>query len=138
MGKIKVALAGVGNCASALIQGIQYYRKDPPTENGLTTGLMHPSFGPYKVEDITFVAAFEVNKKKIGGDLSKAIFTEPNSAPRISDVPDMGVTVKAGPVLDGVAPHMQKSLHVYSKSRNKPLDVAAEIQDSRAVSHVYY
>src|SRR5437016_6363743 len=92
MGKIKVALAGVGNCASALIQGIQYYRKNPPTENGLTTGLMHPSFGPYKVEDITFVAAFEVNKKKIGADLSKAIFTEPNTAPRISDVPDMDVT----------------------------------------------
>src|SRR6266566_2910205 len=80
MGKIKVALAGVGNCASALIQGIQYYRKNPPSENGLTTGLMHPSFGPYKVEDITFVAAFEVNKKKIGADLSKAIFTEPNEA----------------------------------------------------------
>src|SRR5438132_1247406 len=59
MGKIKVALAGVGNCASALIQGIQYYRKNPPTENGLTIGLMHPSFGPYKVEDITFVAALD-------------------------------------------------------------------------------
>ena len=57
MGKIKVALAGVGNCASALIQGIQYYRKNPPTEDGLTTGLMHPSFGPYKVEDITFVVS---------------------------------------------------------------------------------
>src|SRR5438034_1028693 len=101
MGTIKVALAGVGNCASALIQGIQYYRKNPPKEDGLITGLMHPSFGPYKVEDINFVAAFEVNKKKIGRDLSKAIFTEPNSAPKISDVPDMDVTVKPGPVLDG-------------------------------------
>src|SRR5439155_18721350 len=114
MGKIKVALAGVGNCASALIQGIQYYRKNPPTENGLTTGLMHPSFGPYKVEDITFVTAFEVNKKKIGGDLSKAIFTEPNSAPKISDVPDMDVTVKPGTILDCVAPHMNESVYVFS------------------------
>src|SRR5437660_12654169 len=99
MGKIKVALAGVGNCASALIQGIQYYRKNPPTENGLTIGLMHPSFGPYKVVDITFVAAFEVNNKKIGADLSKAIFTEPNTAPRVSDVPAMDVTVKTGRIL---------------------------------------
>src|SRR2546426_3933869 len=138
MGKIKVALAGVGNCASALIQGIQYYRKDPPTENGLTTGLMHPSFGPYKVEDITFVAAFEVNKKKIGGDLSKAIFTEPNSAPRISDVPDMGVTVKAGPILDGVAPHMKKAFHVYNKSRNKPVDAAAQLQNTGAGNPFHY
>src|SRR5436189_93275 len=64
MGKIKVALAGVGNCASALIQGIHYYRENPPVEDGLTTGLMHPSFGVYKVEDITFVAALEVNREK--------------------------------------------------------------------------
>src|SRR6266705_2877129 len=82
MGTIKVALAGVGNCASALIQGIQYYRNNPPKEDGLTIGLMHPSFGPYKVEDINFVAAFEVNKKKIGRDLSKAIFTEPTPRQR--------------------------------------------------------
>ncbi len=65
MGKIKAALAGVGNCASALIQGIQYYRKNPHKEDNLTTGLMHPKFGDYKVEDITFVAAFEVNRNKI-------------------------------------------------------------------------
>src|SRR6266516_3812225 len=129
MGKIKVALAGVGNCASALIQGIQYYRKNPAAEDGLTTGLMHPSFGPYKVEDITFVAAFEVNKKKIGGDLSKVIFTEPNCAPKISDVPDMDVTVKPGPILDGVAPHMKEAFHVYGKSRTKPVDVEAELKD---------
>src|SRR3989442_1171399 len=68
MGKIKVALAGVGNCASALIQGIQYYRKNPPKEDNLTTGLMHPKFGDYRVEDITFVAAFEVNRRKIGSE----------------------------------------------------------------------
>src|SRR5437879_12833556 len=97
MGKIKVALAGVVNCASALIQGIEYYRKNPPAENGFTTGLMHPKFGNYAVEDITFVAAFEVNRKKIGRDLSKAVFTEPNCVVKISDVPDMDVTVKPGP-----------------------------------------
>src|SRR5207247_8988991 len=110
MGKIKVALAGVGNCASALIQGIQYYRKNPASEDGLTTGLMHPSFGPYRVEDITFVAAFEVNKKKIGGDLSKAIFTERNCAPKISDDTDNDVKVKPGPLLDGVAPNNKQAV----------------------------
>src|SRR5438552_4537044 len=138
MGKIKVALAGVGNCASALIQGIQYYRKNPPTENGLTTGLMHPSFGPYKAEDITFVTAFEVNKKKIGGYLSKAIFTEPNSAPKISDVPDIDATVKPGPILDAVAPHRKEPFHAYSKSSTKPVDVAAELKDSGAEILVNY
>src|SRR5207245_11723769 len=103
MSKIKVALAGVGNCASALIQGIQYYRKNPPKEDNFTTGLMHPKFGDYKVEDITFVAAFEVNRKKIGSDVSKVIFTEPNCALKISDVHDMSVTVEACPILDGLA-----------------------------------
>jgi myo-inositol-1-phosphate synthase len=138
MAKIKVALAGVGNCASALIQGIQYYRKNPPKEDGLTVGLMHPLFGPYRVEDITFVAAFEVNRKKIGRDLSKAIFTEPNCAPNISDVSDMGVTVKPGPVLDGVAPHMRKPFQVYNQSKTKPVDVAKELEDSDADILVNY
>jgi myo-inositol-1-phosphate synthase len=138
MSKIKVALAGVGNCASALIQGIQYYRKNPPKEDNLTTGLMHPKFGDYKVEDIAFVAAFEVNRKKIGSDLSKAIFTEPNCAPKISDVPDMGVTVKTGPILDGVAPHMREPFHVYNTNRTKPVDVAAELKDSGAEILVNY
>src|SRR5438094_9301269 len=105
MGKIKVALAGVGNCASALIQGIQYYRKNPASEDGLTTGLMHPSFGSYKVEDITFVAAFEHNKKKTGGDLTKAISTEPNCEPNNGDVPDMLVKVNPHPIRDRVQRH---------------------------------
>ncbi len=138
MGKVRVAVAGVGNCASALIQGIQYYRKNPPKEDGRTTGLMHPSFGPYKIEDISFVAAFEVNRRKIGTDLSKAIFTEPNCGVKISDVPDMGVTVKAGPILDGVAPHMRETFQVYNSTRTKPVDVAAELKDSGADLLVNY
>src|SRR3989449_10349374 len=138
MGRIRVALAGVGNCASALVQGVQYYRKNPPIEDGYTTGLMHPSFGPYKVEDITFVAAFEVNRKKIGRDLSKAIFTEPNCATKISDVPDMGVTDKAGSTIDGIAPHMRERFHVYNKNRTKPVDVAAELKDSGSEILVNY
>ncbi len=138
MGKIKVAVAGVGNCASALIQGIQYYRKNPPVEAGLTTGLMHPKVGPYKVEDMSFVAAFEVNRRKIGTDLSKAIFTEPNCGVKISDVPDMDVTVKAGPILDGVAPHMRETFQVYNSARTKPVGVAVELKDSGADILVNY
>src|SRR5437764_13803712 len=107
MAKIKAALAGVGNCASALIQGIQYYRKNPPKEDNLTTGLLHPMFGDYNVEEITFVAAFEVNRKKIGRDLSTAIFIEPNYAPKRSDVLRMGVTGKAGQVLARLARHVE-------------------------------
>ncbi len=138
MGKIKVAIAGVGNCASALVQGIQYYRKNPPREGALTTGLMHPRFGSYGVDDIEFVAAFDVNRKKIGRDLSKAVFTEPNCAIKISDVPDLDVTVKPGPVLDGVAPHMRKAFQVYNKSKTKPADVAGELKDSHADILVNY
>src|SRR5207244_12320428 len=102
MAKIKVALAGVGNCASALIQGIQYYRKNLPKEDNLTTGLMHPKFGDYRVEDITLVAAFEVNRKKIGSDLSKAILNDQNCAPNINDVQELGVTVTEGTNRDDV------------------------------------
>src|SRR5437879_8243227 len=138
MSKIKVALAGVGNCASALVQRIQYYRKNPPKEDNLTTGLMHTKLADYKVEDITFVAAFEVNRNKIGNDLSKAIFTDPNCAPKINDVPDMDVTVKAGPILDGVAPHMREPFHVYNKNRTKPVDVAAQLKDAGAEILVNY
>ncbi len=128
----------MGNCASALVQGIEYYRNHPSKDDGRTTGLMHPSFGPYKVEDIIFVAAFEVNRKKIGRDLSKAIFTEPNCAPKISDVPDLDVTVQPGPILDGVAPHMREAFQVYSKTRTKPFDVAGELKRSRAEILVNY
>src|SRR5437867_11528354 len=138
MGKVKVAVAGVGNCASALIQGVQYYRKNPPKEDGRTTGLMHPSFGPYKIEDISFVAAFEVNRRKIGTDLSKAIFTEPNCGVKISDVPDIDVTVKAWPILDGAAPDMRETFQVYNSTRTKPVDVAAEQKDSGADLLVNY
>ena len=138
MGRIRVAIAGVGNCASALVQGVQYYHKNPPKENDFTTGLMHTKFGSYSVDDVTFVAAFDVNKKKIGRDLSKAIFSEPNCAVNISAVPDLDVTVKPGPILDGVAPHMRDAFQVYSRSRTKPVDVANELRDAKADVLVNY
>ena len=77
MPDIRVAIAGVGNCASALIQGVEYYKKAPEEEN--VPGLMHVNFGGYHISDIKFVTAFEVNRRKIGRDLGEAIFMEPNS-----------------------------------------------------------
>ncbi len=121
-----------------MVQGIQYYRKNSPKEDDLTTGLMHARFGPYNVDDITFVAAFDVNRKKIGRDLSKAVFTEPNCCIKISDVPDLDVTVRPGPILDGVAPHMRGPFQVYNKSTTKPVDVAAELKEAHADILVNY
>ncbi len=105
MAKVRVALAGVGNVASSIVQGVFYY-KDAP-EDSKVPGLMHVKFGPYHVGDIEFVAAFDVDERKIGKDLSEAIFSPPNCVPKFAEVPKLGVEVQKGPVLDGVAPHMR-------------------------------
>ncbi len=89
MAKIRVAIAGVGNCASALIQGVEYYKN--LGEKARIPGLMHVNFGGYHIRDIHFVAAFDVNKQKIGKDLSEAIFAEPNCCAKFTDVPNLGV-----------------------------------------------
>ncbi|MCD6537435.1 inositol-3-phosphate synthase, partial [Candidatus Bathyarchaeota archaeon] len=108
MAEIKVAISGVGNCASALVQGVYYYRN--AREDDIIPGLMHVKFGDYHIRDIKFVAAFEVNKDKIGKDLSEAIFAPPNSCARfVESLPKFGAKVYAAPKLDGVAPHMEKS-----------------------------
>lgn len=103
MGKVRVGIIGVGNCASALVQGVYYYR-----EKGSGEGLIHYDIGGYKVWDIEFVSAVDVSELKVGRDLSEAIFAPPNMTPRFADVPRLGVTVARGPVLDGVAPHMEE------------------------------
>lgn len=123
---IRVAIAGVGNCASALVQGVEYYRdaqEDVP-------GLMHAYLGKYHVSDIEFVAAFDVNRRKIGKDLSEAIFEEPNCCMRFSEVPRLGVEVQPGPILDGVAPHMRNSFHVYEEEL--AVDVAGVLREAGA------
>ena len=123
MGKIRVAIAGVGNCASALVQGVYYYRN-----GGNLPGLMHKDFGGYKVTDIEFVAAFDVNKDKIGKDLSEAIFTEPNCCVKFADVPKLGVRVLPAPILDGVAPHMREPFKAYGDGVD-PVDVAEVLRE---------
>ena len=100
MGSIRVAIVGVGNCATSLIQGVQYYAK---AEAGTTVpGLMHVRFGDYHVSDIEFVAAFDVDAKKVGRDLSEAIVDSENNTIKIADVPPLGVTVQRGTTLDGL------------------------------------
>ncbi len=100
MPKVKVALIGVGNCASSFIQGIQYYNKFQKPEDCI--GLRNPTLAGLNPKDIQIVAAFDVDERKVGLDLSEAIFAQPNNAPKVCDVPTMGVTVSKGPLLDGV------------------------------------
>jgi len=116
MSKIRIAIVGVGNCASSLLQGFSYYRKvdgnSPPTP-----GLMHNVIGGYRLADIEVVAAFDVDKRKVGKDVGKAIFSEPNCTMKFSDVPSSGVEVEKGPVLDGVAETTKKSFILDSGQR---------------------
>ena len=136
LGEIRVALVGVGNSASALVQGTQYYKD--AEENASVPGLMHVNFGGYHVRDIRFVAAFEVNSNKIGKDLSEAIFTEPNCVERFAAVPSLGVKVSAAPVLDGVAEHMKEVFSVYKEDKMKPVDVVEVLKQSHADVLVNY
>ncbi|MHA1712109.1 MAG: inositol-3-phosphate synthase, partial [Candidatus Freyarchaeota archaeon] len=130
MGRIKVAIAGLGNCASALIQGVYYYKN--AKEGDQIPGLMHVNFGGYYPRDLEFVCAFDVNRNKIGRDISEAIFAEPNCVPKFADVPKLGVEVLPGPISDGVAPHMVEPFYTYDRSRMEAVDVASALQDSGA------
>lgn len=124
MSKIKVAIVGVGNCSSSFIQGLEYYKK-----NKTNIGLMNEIIDSYNINDIEVVAAFDINELKVGKDLSEAIFASPNIAYRCPDiqVPNLGVEVKIGPVLDGNPPHLAKYVVVAKKD---PVDVEKALQDS--------
>ncbi len=106
--KIRVAIAGVGNCASALVQGIEYYRDADPGDT--VPGLMHVDLGGYHVGDVEFVAAFDVDAAKVGLDLGKAIFAGPNNTIRFASVADLGVTVERGPTLDGLGKYYRQAI----------------------------
>ena len=122
MAKIKVAVAGVGNCASALVQGLRYYSKNGPDE-----GLTYWNVGGYTPKDLEFVAAFDVNAKKVGKDLSQAIFQPPNNTVKVADVPSMGVKVMKGPVLDGIGKYLKD---VVPLSPQPAKDIVQELKDS--------
>lgn len=134
--EIRVALIGVGNSASALIQGTQYYKN--AKENTTVPGLMHVNFGGYRINDIKFVAAFEVNKDKIGKDLSEAIFVAPNCCEKFADVPSMNVKVSPAPILDGVAPHMRGPFNVYDDTGYDKSNVVRILKETKTQVLVNY
>jgi myo-inositol-1-phosphate synthase len=134
--EIRVALVGVGNSASALVQGVQYYKD--AIEDAMVPGLMHVNFGGYHIRDVKFVAAFEVNTKKIGKDLAEAIFTEPNCCAKFAKVPPLHVKVSAAPIMDGVAEHMKKVFHVYEEGEIRPVDVVETLKKARVDILVNY
>jgi myo-inositol-1-phosphate synthase len=134
--EIRTALIGVGNSASALIQGTQYYKG--AIENTTVPGLMHVNFGGYHIRDLKFVAAFEVNKEKIGKDLSEAIFTKPNCVEKIADVPHLNVEVSPAPIMDGVANHMREVFNVYDEKTEGHADVVKVLKDSKVEVLVNY
>lgn len=131
--KIRVALVGVGNCSSFLVQSTEYYRG---REEGEIPGVMHVVLGGYRIDDIEFVAAFDVDKRKVGKDLSRAIFEEPNNAVRLARVPKLGVTVEKGPVLDGVGEYLRKAVSI--DGSQKPVDVGDVLKESKAQIVVNY
>ena len=133
--KIKVAIAGVGNCASSLVQGVFYYKDVKGDE--FVPGLMHTDFGGYLPGDIEFVAAFDVDSRKIGKDLSEAIFAGNNSVRKFADVPRLGVKVLPAPILDGVAPHMKEAFGVVEDDY-EPVNVADVLKEVDADILVSY
>jgi myo-inositol-1-phosphate synthase len=134
--EIRVAIAGVGNCASALVQGVEYYKDAKGDVN--VPGLMHVNLGGYQIRDIKFVAAFDVDKNKIGKDLAEAIFTKPNCCAKFADVPHLGVEVMPGPILDGVANHMRNPFNVYDSEKVEPADVVQVLKDVKAHMLINY
>jgi myo-inositol-1-phosphate synthase len=133
MGSVRVAIVGVGNCASSLIQGVEYYKNANPGDR--VPGLMHVTFGPYHVRDVDFVAAFDVDAKKVGRDLAEAIGASENNTIKICDVPPTGITVQRGPTMDGLGEYYQEMI---SESADPPVDVVQTLRESRADVLVSY
>jgi myo-inositol-1-phosphate synthase len=131
--KVRVAIAGAGNCASALVQGVEFYRDADPTET--VPGLMHVDLGGLHVRDIEFSAAFDVDAKKVGRDLSEALLSEPNNTIRFADVPPLGIEVRRGPTLDGLGVYYRETIE---ESNGKPVDVAAALRETETDVLVSY
>ncbi|MEU7530280.1 inositol-3-phosphate synthase [Saccharothrix sp. NPDC042600] len=130
---VRVAIVGVGNCAASLVQGVQYYRDADP--NTRVPGLMHVQFGEYHVRDVEFVAAFDVDAKKVGVDLSEAIVASENNTIKIADVPPLGVTVQRGPTLDGLGKFYRETIE---ESDEEPVDVVQALRDAEVDVLVSY
>jgi len=134
MGKVNVAIVGVGNCASSLVQGVEYYKD--AREDQFVPGLMHVNFGGYHVRDIKFVAAFDVDANKVSRDLAEAIFTPPNCTVKFSDVPRLGVEVTKGPVLDGLGKYLKPVIPV--DPTQKAVEISEVLKDADAEILISY
>lgn len=130
---IRVAIAGVGNCASSLVQGVTYYHD--ADDNDRIPGLMHANFGGYRVRDIEFVAAFDVDAAKVGLDLSQAIDASQNNTIKFCDVPELGVTVQRGPTYDGLGEYYRQMIE---ESDQEPVDVARVLRERKVDVLVSY
>ncbi len=130
---VRVAIVGVGNCASSLVQGVEYYKDADP--NSAVPGLMHVMLGAYHVRDVKFVAAFDVDAKKVGFDLSEAIFASENNTIKIADVPPTNVVVRRGPALDGIGKYYAETIDL---SDENPVDVVRVLKDNRVDVMVSY
>ena len=133
MTKVRLAIVGVGNCASSLVQGLEYYKDADPAD--AVPGLMHVDLGGYHVSDVEIVAAFDVDGKKVGTDVAEAIASEPNNTIRFADVPPTGVTVQRGPTFDGLGRYYRETI---VESDLPPVDVAKALRESEADVVVSY
>ena len=123
VGKVRVAIVGVGNCASSLVQGVEFYRN---SEN--TIGIMHKDLGGYKIDDIEFSAAFDIDENKVGKDLSEAIFIKPNCTIKFSDVPKLNVPVMRGMTHDGLGKYVSQ---IVNKHDSATVDVAEILKQTK-------
>ncbi len=125
MAAVRVAIIGVGNCASSLVQGVRYYREAP--EDGFVPGLMHPRLGGYHVGDIEFSAAFDIDERKVGRDLAEAILEPPNNTVRFAEVPRLGVPVHRGMTHDGLGTYLAQ---VVKKAPGSTADIAGILKET--------
>src|ERR1700754_3365182 len=133
MGSVRVAIVGVGNCASSLVQGVEYYKNADP--NDRVPGLMHVTFGDYHVSDVKFGAAFDVDAKKVGMDLAEAIVASENNTIKLTDVPPTGVTVQRGPTFDGLGTYYRE---IIEESSVEAVDVVQALRDAEVDVVVSY
>ena len=133
MSSIRLAVVGIGNCASSLVQGVEYYKDADPA--GFVPGLMHVKFGDYHVSDVEFVAAFDVDTKKVGLDLADAIGASENNTIKICDVPRTGIIVQRGHTLDGLGKYYRETI---TESATDPVDIVAALKAARADVVVCY
>ena len=133
MSKIRVAIVGVGNCASSLVQGVTYYKDAKPEDT--IPGIMHVQFGDYDIDDVEFVAAFDVDETKVGTDLSEAVFSGQNCTVEFAEVPFLDVTVQRAPTLDGIGEYYEDTI---VESSADPVDVVAALKAAKADVLVSY